>query len=551
MLLPRTLRLIGLVLVVVAACARPFAGYDPELDPPPPIDVGSGDGGGGSLRPGSWVDVLTQHNDALRTGANLHEGCLRPENVARLRERRRFRVQGQVYAQPLIANGSLVVATTENEVASFDLDAAEPTRRWTVGQEVFGTPATVVRNVNGPLGILSTPAIDLEGDRLFVVARRCPSRTALLGCSHSVYALRLSTGEVLDRADVAPPGFLPDWQWNRPGLLLQKGLLYVAWGAGQSGNEHEEEMPYHGWMMAFRADDLKAPPIVHSTTPHGRAGGIWQCGAGVLGDGDAVFVTTGNSVRDSVITKPNDFPDKPVDDENSTIRLRFDENGIAERVGYYDPRPYKADGNVFQYMERWDIDFSSAGPALIPGTDDIVVGSKSGIMYLLDRKTLAALQPPLSAFTDPPMQAGESLYIYYYGDGPHVVGAPVVWGDSVYAWARSDRLAKFHHDRAARTLVVEAKGTDKSGPGGGILSLSADGAKDGTIFAVLAASASGGAPAELAAYDAVTLEKKWSVTQLRYAKFVAPTVSGGHVFLPTWNTDGTSDVIDYGLRTCD
>jgi hypothetical protein len=546
----------ALLPLLFAACARPF-GTDPftssvETGSPGGIAIDSGvlDAGGPPdarlpRAPVAWHDVTTQHNDAARTGANLAEYCLRPENVASLAVDRRFQVTGQIYAQPLVANHLLVVATTANELAAFDLDSNDGARKWSLGRDVLGTPGNVVRNVSGPLGILSTPAIDVPNDRLFVVARSCPSPSALLGCGHHLFSVRLSTGAVLDEVEVAPPGFDPDWQWNRPGLLLMNGLLYAAWGVGQSGNQHEEEVVYHGWVMAFRADDLHAPPLVHSTTEHGRGGGIWQAGAGLAGDGEAVFATTGNSIRDVPVTSPIDFPTAPVDDENSAVRLRFDASGVAERATYFDPRPYMSDGNVFQYMERWDIDFSSAGPVLLPGTDDFVVGAKSGILYLLDRKTLTALQPPLSAFTEPPLAAGQSLYIFSYVGGPQVLGAPVVWNDSLYVWPRNDRLVKLQHDRTLRTLVVEARSSVVAGAGGGMLSLSADGPQAGIVWVSLSSSGIGGISSEIAAFDATTLEKKWSAPVTGYAKFTCPTVSAGHVFVASWNGDGSSEVVEY------
>src|SRR5689334_21336218 len=55
-------------------------------------------------------DVLTQHQDAARTGAQLHETILKPSNVApgsfgRLYERN---VEGQVITQPLyVSNQSI------------------------------------------------------------------------------------------------------------------------------------------------------------------------------------------------------------------------------------------------------------------------------------------------------------------------------------------------------------------------------------------------------------------------------------------------------------
>ena len=49
------------------------------------------------------VQVLTQHNDNARTGANLAESTLTPDAVAPGRFGKQFelQVEGHVYAQPL------------------------------------------------------------------------------------------------------------------------------------------------------------------------------------------------------------------------------------------------------------------------------------------------------------------------------------------------------------------------------------------------------------------------------------------------------------------
>ena len=93
-----------------------------------------------AISAGAQVDVLTQHNDNTRTGVNLRESVLTPENVTKDRFGMLFKrvVDDQLYSQPLIVTGVEVdggthdivyVTTVNNSVYAFDANdaaAAEP-----------------------------------------------------------------------------------------------------------------------------------------------------------------------------------------------------------------------------------------------------------------------------------------------------------------------------------------------------------------------------------------------------------------------------------------
>ena len=79
------------------------------------------------------ANVLTQHNDPARIGANLQETILHPRcRKSWIGKLFSYPVDGQIYAQPLVVSGVNVpkkgmrnvvyVATMENNVYAFDAD---------------------------------------------------------------------------------------------------------------------------------------------------------------------------------------------------------------------------------------------------------------------------------------------------------------------------------------------------------------------------------------------------------------------------------------------
>lgn len=537
-------------------------------DGAPRVDVAPGP------RPAS-VGVLTQHNDIGRSGANLAETCLTPAVVPSLHPIADFHVAGLLFAQPLVLPAPLnlvIAATTGNVLAAFDTTKLGSTPVWQLGTETFGIPGNVSPGP-GPVGILSTPVIDPATNRLYLIARHCASATDTTHCPQTLHVVDATSGKDLEHVDVAGQfqdddggvhPFLPDGQMNRPALLLVNGRVFAAWGVMTAlpGELHEGDVDYHGTVMAFDASNLQAPPVVYVATPNGFGAGIWQAGAGLTSDGQYVYAATGNSTLGPGVkaTTLSQFPTKPRDQENSVVRLLFGDGGV-QVSSYFDDRPYHDAGNVFQYTNYFDFDLSSSGVALIPESHALVVGSKGGIVYLLDRTTMKPLQEPLSPFDEIPLPPDETLHIAGDSDGPEILGAPVVWRrtDSnddalVYACPRSQRLTSFQYLPGKSTLTVLQTSTDVMGPSGAGLAISANGSRAGS--AVLWATTpqgrgTGGSPSQLLAYDPLTLQRLWQANIPGYPKFNTATVAAGRVYVPSWTPgNGGSDVLVFGTKAC-
>ena len=126
-----------------------------------------------SPKSASAVNVLTQHNDNFRTGANLNEFVLTVSNVSTSQFGKVFTraVDGQIYAQPLYVNGLTIsnklhnvvyVATEHNSVYAFDAD--DPVASNALWHVNLGTSVPIA-DINGcsdlqpEIGITATPVM--------------------------------------------------------------------------------------------------------------------------------------------------------------------------------------------------------------------------------------------------------------------------------------------------------------------------------------------------------------------------------------------------------
>jgi len=482
------------------------------------------------------VNVLTQHNNPARTGANLEETSLPVAGVTRGSfGKLAFRiVDGNIYAQPLVvsqaklaaraATNVAIVATENNSVYAFDAEDTNPNSTtaqiWKTSLGPAIDSGTLYGAIGAPfctdmtlqVGITGTPVIQLtntQAPRTGVVFAAAKSKTGNT-YAYTLYALDLADGtklaSVLIQGAVSGQGagstgtganakivFNPLYQLNRPALLLSGNTLYLAFGG------HCDTGPYHGWVFAYDVSNPKAPKraAVFCTTPNGKGpqfngqvvegmGGIWMSGEGpALDDQGNIYVVTGNGSFDG----KTEFSD-------SVVKLKLAGGGL-QALDWFTPA-----NQVL--LKDFDYDLGSGGVALIPNSQLAVAGGKEGVMYLLDRTSLGkGAMPPLQSFQVTHPHPKPPL-------GYNIHGAPVIWQRStemyVYVEGEEDPVKQFR-------LVPDPSSTagwkfDPAGPfktspesapypnfptglftpnrtepvwmPGGFLSVSADGSKDGT-----------------------------------------------------------------------
>jgi outer membrane protein assembly factor BamB len=495
--------------------------------------------------PGAYaqVDVLTQHNDNARTGANLHETILTPENVSKAHFGMLFKrvLDDQLYTQPLIATGVEVsggtrdivyVTTVNNSVYAFDANDSEASSPiWHVN---FGTPANVHStdfgcfDINGQMGIVGTPVIDKARGVLFVVAltRAGTITQPHTGFIQRLHALDLATGADLPGSpvEIKAPGFNALMQNQRPALALANSTVYVGYAS------HCDKDPYHGFLIAYDAKSL-AQISVLNTSPTSSEASIWQSGQGPAVDDEGnVYVVTGNGSWDGVHNFSESFL-------KLSPRLKL--------LDWFTPT------NHFKLDEQ-DNDLNSSGATLIPGTHLVLGGGKEGVLYTLDTRNLGHL-------------GDEYAFQHFKATASHLHSL-VYWqsataGNLFYVWGQRDKakVYKFEGDKLIETPTA-MRDVPNEGHPGAMLSLSANGNRDGILWAAIHATGDSwheSRPGILHAYDATDIRHElWNSLEIparddcgEYSKMAPPTIANGKVYLASFGSEnvGAGQFCVYGL----
>ena len=451
------------------------------------------------------VNVLTQHNDLSRTGANTSEAILTPANVNSANFGKLFadNVDGQVYAQPLyvqnlnIAGGThdvVFVCTESNSVYAFDADAPGITY-WRTN---LGAPfPSSCMDLVPVVGITGTPVIDLDGGTLYVDTKLAA------GPAQELHALDITTGQEKfgGPVTIAAANFDATVQHQRPGLLLLNGVVYVAFGS------HCDAGNYHGFVIGYNATNLSQTGVFNATLT-GSQGGIWSGGMAPAADTNGnLYVMTGNG----------DF------DGSSNFSMSFIKlSGSLSVVDYATPSDWSS-------LSGSDLDLGSGGTVLLPPHYITGIG-KNGTMYLADINNMGHVGNFTQSF-----DAG--------AQGDTIGKSPVYWqGPSLqYLFALHANNPTMAFEYTGSNIITTPLGTSsftQNDRSGGI-SLSANGTTNGILWEI-------GSDSKMRAYDAVNFPKMlWTGTVGTYAKMNCPTVANGRVYVGTASNLGVWGLTNY------
>lgn len=494
------------------------------------------------------VNVLTWHNDNMRTGQNLSEGILTPTNVnsANFGELGQLAVDGKVDAQPLYVSALEIsgkgtqnvvyVATEHDSVYAFNADNG--TLLWKVSVLGAGETPSDARNCNQvvpEIGITATPVVDMSKGYLYVTAM---SKDGSGHYYQRIHALSLQNGveeygaPVLVKATAPGSGdgsangtvtFDPAQFKERPGLLLIGDTLVTSWGS------HCDIRPYSGWMMTYNTA-TGAQTGAFDFAPNGSDAAPWNAGAGPAADAAGnIFISLGNGTFDTAMT-PQGFPSLG-DYGNSVVKMNLTAGGLAA-TDYWTM--YNSNGE-----SQYDTDLGSGGLMLIPPQTDssgnvkqlAVAAGKDTNLYLLDQTNLGRYDS----------QSNATLYQELSGAlSSGMWSSPAYFNEHIYYGSVGSVLRSFDLN-AARIASSPSSVTSATFTYPGTTpSVSANGTNNAIVWAVENSS-----PAVLHAYDAANLATEFYNSNQASGgrdnfgagnKFIVPTIANGKVYVGTQNS---------------
>jgi outer membrane protein assembly factor BamB len=326
---------------------------------------GSGPASPAATAPGSVSSAATPASPGAAAGAAdwpAYHGTMSRAGVSATMPRANgpltriasLRLDGAVYASPIVVRGLTIVATEQDAVYAFDQSYRQ------VWKRSLGSPSPAEERQCGdinPLGITGTPVYDAATDHVFVVAEHGGS------VRHELYALDAASGRVAWSKSVDLPGVSARDMQQRGALAIAGNRVWVSYGAqaGDCGN-------YKGRVVGVPLDG--GGDVIFYSPPTRRGGGIWNPnGPTVTADGHLLVVSANGAA----------FPGDAYDHTNSVLEL----DANAKLVDSFAPTDWAANN-------QGDVGLGSQGVALI-GTKWAVLGGKSGPVYVLRQGDLGGI----------------------------------------------------------------------------------------------------------------------------------------------------------------
>jgi len=253
--------------------------------------------------------------------------------------------------------------------------------------------------------------------------------------------------------------FNPRTQFNRAGLVLSNGIIYIAFAA------HCDFNPSHGWIIGYNAGTL-AYYGAYNPTPNDGRGGTWMSGtAPAVDENGNLYITTGNSLNENKITNNyhtynTTYADDPANRGESVIKIKSD----LTLSSYFTPFNYIA-------LNQADKDFPIQ-VMLLPNTNLAMTGCKDGKLYIMDKINLGGFDPTKNNIVQTVTNGGtmHSSFAYFGGPSPFA-----------YQFSENTQLRAYPVSSAGLgTPIINTAIAGPSGGTGGFLSVSSRGTDPAT-----------------------------------------------------------------------
>jgi hypothetical protein len=256
--------------------------------------------------------------------------------------------------------------------------------------------------------------------------------------------------------------------WQRIALVLSGNNVVFGFGALEL--ESTANL-YSGWVMAYDKGTLTQTGIFATVTSGNGGAGVWQSGRPPAVDTSGnVYVITGNGYNGTGYDGVHNF---------SESILKLDPAAGLALKDWFTPSSWLT-------LDNQDLDLTSSGPMLVPGTSLLVGGGKTGVLYVLNTagtglgKETANDSGALQAV---PISVDE------------LRGGPVYWqrssangGPLLYNWGVNDRVKSFAFNGTTLATTPSAQGsvTSQIWPGGFLtLSANSDTPGSGVLWATV------------------------------------------------------------------
>ncbi len=287
----------------------------------------------------------TYHGNAEATGVDLAQTRLRPSRRAWTSPT----LDGQLYGEPLVADGRVVAATENDTVYAM---AARTGRILWSRHLAKPVPSSDLPcgDISPVVGITGTPVIDLNRDEVFVDADTLvsgPSASHGVEASHRLFGLNLVTGKVeLDEQAMPNTGEDQLAQLQRPGLALDDGRVVIAYGQN-TGDCPGPNGPAHGYVVSI--PELGGRLHYFQISKGRDRGAVWMGGSSPVVDPDGnVYVASADGY--------NLGRGQHYDDSDAVLEL----SPTMHLESIFHPRDW-------QTLSADDLDLGTGAPALVDG----------------------------------------------------------------------------------------------------------------------------------------------------------------------------------------